>query len=95
MRARRTFTREFKQSILQELETKSAAQVSKEHIIHPMLISKWKRDYEKNPSGAFSGRGNTWKEEAKIVQYERLIGRLYAESFNKTLKVEEVYMNGY
>ena len=80
MKPRRTFTREFKLSILRELETKSTAQVSKEHNIHPMLTSKWKNDYEKNPHGAFSGKGNLWKEEAKIAQYEKLIGQLYAEN---------------
>ncbi len=80
MKARRTFTKEFKLSIIRELETKSTAQISKEHNIHPMLISKWKKDYERNPHGAFSGKGNVWKEEAKVVQYERLIGQLYAEN---------------
>lgn len=80
MRLRRTFTKEFKLSLLRELETKSAAELSREHNIHPVLISMWKRDYEKDPSGAFSGHGNMWKEEAKIAQYERLIGQLYAEN---------------
>lgn len=80
MRLRRTFTREFKLSIIRELETKSAIEISKEHNLHPMLISKWKKDYEKDPKVAFSGKGNIWKEEAKIVQYERLIGQLYAEN---------------
>lgn len=79
MRPRRTFTREFKLSILRELESKSAAQVSKENNILPTLLSIWKRDYEKDPRGAFSGHGNLWKEEAKIAQYERLIGQMYAE----------------
>lgn len=80
MKPRRTFTKEFKLSVLRELETKSAAQVSKEYTIHPMLLSKWKNDYEKDPQRAFSGRGNLWKEEAKIAQYEKLIGQLYAEN---------------
>jgi len=80
MRYRRTFTREFKLSILRELESKSAAQVCREHNLHPVLICKWKRDYEKNPSEAFSGHGNMWKEEAKIAEYERLIGQLCAEN---------------
>jgi len=38
------------------------------------------KGFEKDPHGAFSGRGNLWKEEAKIAQYERLIGQLYAEN---------------
>ena len=76
---RRIFSREFKLSLLQELESKSASQICREHEIHPVLLSSWKRDYEKDPAHAFSGRGNAWKEEAKIAKYERLIGQLYAE----------------
>ena len=76
---RRIFSREFKLSLLQELESKSAAQICREQELHPVLLSSWKRDYEKDPAHAFSGRGNAWKEEAKIARYERLIGQLYAE----------------
>lgn len=80
MRIRRTFTKEFKLSILRELETKTAAQIGRENNIHSLLISKWKKDYERDPYGAFSGGGNLWKEEAIIAKYERLIGQLYAEN---------------
>lgn len=76
---KRTFTREFKLSILREIEHTSAAEVCREHAISCSLLSKWKRDYEKNPQEAFKGRGNMWKEEAKIAHYERLVGQLYAE----------------
>lgn len=77
---RRIFSREFKLSLLQELESKSASQICKEHEIHPVLLSSWKRDYNRDPAKAFSGRGNAWREEAKIAKYERLIGQLYAEN---------------
>ena len=80
MRIRRTFTKAFKLSILRELESKSAAELCRENNIHPVMLSRWKKDFERDPSGAFSGRGNLWREEAKLVQYERLIGQLYAEN---------------
>lgn len=80
MRIRRTFTKEFKLSILRELESKPAVEICRENNIHPVMLSRWKKDYERDPQGAFSGNGNLWKEEAKIVQYERLIGQLYAEN---------------
>ena len=67
MRPRRTFSKETKLSILRELESKSAAQICKEHNINAVLINRWKREYETSPKGAFSGRGNLWKEEAKIA----------------------------
>lgn len=80
MRIRKTFTREFKLSILRELESKSAAQVCRENNLHPVLVNRWKREYESNPHEAFSGKGTIWKEDAKVAQYERLVGQLYAEN---------------
>jgi transposase len=73
--------RDFKISILRELEAgKNIAQLSRENNLHPTLISRWRREYEKNPDDAFSGNGNTYKEEARIAQLERLVGQLYAEN---------------
>lgn len=79
MKTRRRFTKEFKLGILQELETKNPAQVCREHDLHHSVVSKWKREYRQNPQQAFSGSGKLWKEDARIAQYERLIGQLYAE----------------
>ncbi len=81
MKTRKKFTREFKISILRELENgKSAAQVCRENGIHPIMLSKWKREYKENPGTAFSGKGNISKPEAKLAESERLIGQLYAEN---------------
>ena len=80
MKRRRQHTREFKLSILHELEVKPAAQVCREHDLHPSLITQWKRAYEKNPREAFSGHGNAWKDKAKINRYKQLMGELYAEN---------------
>ncbi len=81
MKTRKKFTREFKISILRELENgKSAAQVCRENGIHPTMLSKWKREYKENPGTAFSGKGNISKPEAKLAESERLIGQLYAEN---------------
>ena len=81
MKTRKKFTREFKISILRELENeKSAAQVCRENCIHPSMLSKWKREYKENPGTAFSGNGNISKPEAKLAESERLIGQLYAEN---------------
>lgn len=80
MRTRRTFTKEFKLSLLRELELKSMAQVCREHSLHSSVIQRWKREYSKNPKEAFNGYGNPWKEDAKLSHYERLVGQLYAEN---------------
>lgn len=77
---RRKFSREFKVSVVEELEEKSLAEVCREHDLHPTLVTRWKSEYNKSPKEAFSGSGNVWKQEAKIAKYERLIGQLYAEN---------------
>lgn len=81
MKSRKKFTKEFKISVLRELEnSKTAAQLCREHEIHPSMLSKWKREYTENPAIAFSGNGKTSKHEAKLAESERLIGQLYAEN---------------
>jgi transposase-like protein len=78
---RRKFTREFKRSVLRELENdKTAAQISRENSIHPAMLSKWKREYQDNPETAFNGSGNTTKLNTKLAESERIIGQLYAEN---------------
>ncbi len=53
---RRRYTREFKISIIRELESgKNPAQLSRENNIHPAMISRWRQEYEKDPDAAFSG----------------------------------------
>ena len=79
MGSRRSFTKEFKQSVVQQLDSRSAAQVCRENDIQQNLLHRWKKEYELNPHEAFNGNGKLWKEDAKIAQYERLIGQLYIE----------------
>ena len=79
MKKRNQFSREFKLSILNELNAKKAVQVCKEHNLHPVMISKWKKEFNQNPISSFSGNGNLWKAEAEAEKYKRLVGELYAE----------------
>lgn len=79
MGSRRKFTKEFKQSVVHQLDSHSAAEICRENDIQPNLLYRWKKEYESNPYEAFKGNGKLWKEDAKIAQYERLIGQLYAE----------------
>lgn len=80
MGVKRQFTRKFKLSVLEELETKKLVEVCRAHNLAPSTVSGWRRDYDKNPREAFKGHGRIWKENAKIAQYERLVGQLYAEN---------------
>ena len=79
MGSRRRFTKEFKEYVVQQLDSSSAAEICRENNIHLNLLHRWKKEYESNPHEAFNGNGKLWKEEAKIAQYERLIGQLYIE----------------
>lgn len=80
MNQKRQFTREFKLSVLRELETKSLAEVCRANNLNPSTVCGWKRAYAGNPKESFKGHGNVWKEDAKVAQYERLVGQLYAEN---------------
>ena len=79
MAKRRNFTREFKLPILEQLKSKPAVEIGKENNVHPMMIYKWKREFESNPAKAFAGHGKICKLEAEVVNYQRLVGKLYAE----------------
>ncbi|MEK6935831.1 MAG: transposase [Nanoarchaeota archaeon] len=80
MKKRKSYTREFKLSILNELALKKPAEVSREHNLHPTVLSKWKREFKDNPKKAFKGNGNLYKAEAETEKYKRLVGQLYAEN---------------
>jgi transposase len=80
MRKRNQYSREFKLSILNELLTKKAVEVCRENNIHPVMISKWKKEFNSDPVKSFSGNGNLWKVEAELEKYKRLVGQLFAEN---------------
>lgn len=79
MATKRRFTKEFKFSILQELETKRLAEVCRANNLNSSTVCGWKRSYDKNPQEAFKGHGNVWKDEAIIARYERKIGQQVLE----------------
>ena len=82
---RRHHTKEFKLRVLREVEAgKSIAQASREHQVHPTLITKWRAALQKHPESAFAGNGNAYTYEARIAELERLIGQLTIE--NSVLK---------
>ena len=88
MNKRRSFTRDFKLEVLNELNVKPAIEVCREHNLHPVMISRWRKEFRQNPDKAFSGNGNLWKIEAELEKYKRLVGQLYAENdfLKKTMK---------
>jgi transposase len=78
---RRLFSREFKLQVLREIEAgKSVAQASREHQLHPTLVSKWQKQHSQYAAQAFSGNGNAYKDETRVADLERMIGQLTMEN---------------
>jgi transposase len=80
-KTRRRYDREFKISVVAELESgKPPAQIAREHGIHPSLPPRWRDELAEYPEIAFSGNGNTYKDQARIAELERMLGQLHAEN---------------
>ena len=61
---------------------------------HLTLVAWWKKEFKENPEKAFSGPGHPYKDQAKVAELERMVGRLYAENqfLKKILETfKEVY----
>ncbi len=73
-KTRRRYDREFKISVVAELESgKPLAQIARENGIHPSLPCRWRDELAENPERAFSGNDNICKYEARIAELERLL----------------------
>ena len=78
---RRRFTREFKFQVVREVEAgKPVGQAAREHQIHPNLITRWRSEFSKYAEKSFAGNGNQYKDEARIADLERMVGRLAMEN---------------
>jgi transposase len=73
---RRQHTKEFKQQVLRELEGGlPIAQVAREHALAPKLIQRWQQEYIEYGEEAFGGNGRSYKDQARIAELERTVGR--------------------
>jgi len=85
VRARRTFTKDFKREVVEAVTSGQARQLemSRKYGISPVVISRWKREYSE---GRFFENSNpdTTRLEIRLRELERLIGELTVE--NRTLK---------
>ena len=77
---KRRFNREFKLEVLRQVELRPAAEVCREHNLHPTLVNRWKREQQRYPKDAFKGKGRAYTADAEIARLERLVGQLYAEN---------------
>jgi len=95
VRKRRKFTRDFKINVIREIEQGvTQAEVCRKYNIHPVMVNRWMNEYRKYPDTAFQGNGQQYKEEARIAELERMVGKLYAENdfLKKALTALEKHM---
>ena len=79
--SRRIFTREFKLAAIKELESgKSLAYVARRLEINPNVLHRWRREFQKHPTKAFSGNGKRMLVESREAELERKIGQLTMEN---------------
>jgi transposase-like protein len=80
MKARRKFTKEFKQTAVRRLNSgQNMAEVARALEVHPSDLYRWRRELEGHGARAFSGAGNKRAEETKVAELERKIGQQTVE----------------
>ena len=84
----RTFSREFKLDVVQQLATgeKRPAQICREHHLAPSLVHRWRQQYEQHGEQAFSPGPKSDSEALtqRVAELERFCGQLALE--NRVLK---------
>lgn len=78
MAVRRTFSREFKLSAVEQLGSKSLARVARELDVNENLVRRWKKEFRLHASAAFLGNGNHRSVNSE-ADLERKIGQMTLE----------------
>src|SRR5262249_11601875 len=76
MTSRRKFTKEFKQTAVNRLNSgQSAAEVARALEVHPSDLHRWRRELHKHGERAFTGAGKKRADETKVAELERKVGQ--------------------
>ena len=86
VRQRRSFDSEFKKQVVESILSGSAtqAEMAREHKISPVMISRWKKEYENGKFFENVDSKDLAKLELRIRELERLLGKVTLE--NEMLK---------
>ena len=86
IRQRRSFDNDFKRQIVESIVWGSAtqAELAREHRISPVLINRWKKEYETGKFFENADSKDLAKLQLRIRELERLLGKLTLE--NEMLK---------
>jgi transposase len=80
MKARRKFTKEFKQTAVRRLNNgQNMAEVARALEVHPSDLHRWRRELQDHGERAFNGTGKKRAEETKVAELERKIGQQTVE----------------
>ena len=79
---RRTFTKEFKLQVLEEVDDGvPMAELSRRYNLSRTTIWKWRQSLKDSPQNPFPGKGvQPNSASKKVAEMERLIGRLTMEN---------------
>src|SRR5215469_7375559 len=76
MKSRRRFTKEFKQTAVNRLNSgQSAAEVARALEVHPSDLHRWRRELQEQGERAFRGAGKKHAEETKVAELECKVGQ--------------------
>jgi transposase-like protein len=74
--SRRKFTKEFKEAAVRRLEMgASLAEVARACEVNPNVLHRWRRELRDYGAKAFAGNGQRRREESKVADLERKVGR--------------------
>jgi transposase len=74
--SRRKFTKEFKEEAVRRLELgASLAEVARACEVNPNVLHRWRRELRDYGAKAFSGNGQRRREEGRVIELERKVGR--------------------
>jgi transposase len=81
MPKRRAFTPEFKARVVLEELTglKDKGEICREYRLRPQMFSRWREQFLERAPEIFATQSSRGDEEARIVELERMVGRLTME----------------
>ena len=81
MATRRRFTPEFKVQVVLELISgaKSLAEACRQYQLNSQMVTRWKGDFLEKAPLLFQTKEQDSQEQARIVELERMLGRLTLE----------------
>lgn len=81
MAKKKSYSASFKATVVLEALRSQAtdAEVARQHNVHPVTLSHWKRHFLEHAAEVFSGRDAEKQHQRRINQLEQMLGRKEVE----------------